>query len=64
MNPYRLIIPLGIAGYTVFFFALLTGLRIIHFAPKLHFKVHKYLGIIGFIIVTIHTAIVIYVRWG
>lgn len=62
MNLYSFIIPVGIAAYVIILFAVLTGLRIIHFTPKRHFKIHKWLGIIALIIGTIHAGIVIYIR--
>ena len=47
---------MGIAAYLMIIASFLTGMRIV----KVKFKVHRKLGIVGFIIASIHGLLMLY----
>ncbi|HNX82297.1 MAG TPA: hypothetical protein PKL77_09145 [Candidatus Omnitrophota bacterium] len=59
----KLIVPLGIAGYSCVFLAVLTGLLIFQFHLRwIKLKWHIWLGFAAFILATLHAALVIVYR--
>ncbi len=55
---YQVALYLGVAGFLMFIFSFLSGLRIIKTKPKL--RLHKRIGIIGFLVVSIHALTMMY----
>jgi len=55
---YKIVIYLGIAGLFLLLFSFLTGLRIIKTKPK--YKIHRWLGIVGFSAAAIHGFYMLY----
>ncbi len=53
---YTYMIYVGIVAYLILFFVFLTGLKII----KVKYKIHKTLGITGFITATVHGLVMFY----
>jgi hypothetical protein len=55
---FRISLYLGLAGFTLFVFSFLSGLRIIK--PKSKYHLHKRVGIIGFSAIVIHALVMSY----
>jgi DMSO/TMAO reductase YedYZ heme-binding membrane subunit len=55
---YDIAIYLGILGLLMMIFSFLTGMRIIKIKPK--YKVHKRVGILGFVFALIHGCTMLY----
>jgi len=55
---YDIVIYLGILGLLMMIFSFLTGMRYIKIKPK--YKVHKRVGIVGFILALIHGCTMLY----
>jgi hypothetical protein len=59
MNPYRLILPLGLLTFALLLTTVLMGARII----KVKIKVHKVFGILTFISAVTHGSLAIYLNY-
>jgi hypothetical protein len=59
MNPYQLILPLGLLTFTLLLITVLIGTRII----KVKFKYHKLFGILTFISALIHGTLAVYLNY-
>lgn len=57
-NIYDISVYLGILGFLIFTFSFLTGMRFIKPNPK--YRVHKRIGIIGFIAMFIHGSVMLF----
>jgi DMSO/TMAO reductase YedYZ heme-binding membrane subunit len=55
---YDIVIYLGILGLLMMIFSFLTGMRYIKIKPK--YKVHKRVGVVGFIFAMIHGFTMLY----
>jgi len=54
----KVAVYVGILGFLMVIFSFLSGLRI--FKPKPKYKLHKRIGIIGFIALSIHALTMLY----
>jgi hypothetical protein len=45
IHSIQIVATMGVIMFLMFTFQLLTGLRVIKFKPKIHFKIHKVNGI-------------------
>lgn len=55
---YNISLYLGIAGFILFLFSFLTGLRIIKVKAK--YRLHKRVGVVGFMAVCVHGLVMCY----
>ena len=59
MNPYQLILPLGLTTFTLMLITVLIGTRVL----KLKIKYHKLFGKLTFIVAIIHGSLAIYLNY-
>lgn len=59
MNPYRLILPLGLLTFSLLLMTILIGTRIV----KLKFKYHKVFALLTFISAITHGTLAIYLNY-
>ncbi len=59
MNPYKLILPLGLLTFALLLTTVLMGARVI----KVKIKVHKVFGILTFISALTHGSLAIYLNY-
>lgn len=58
---YDISLYLGITGFLLFLISFLSGLRYIKVSPK--YKLHKRIGIIGTIAMSIHACVMLFFRY-
>lgn len=58
---YEIIVYVGILGLLMMIFSFLTGMRYIKIKPK--YKVHKRIGILGFLFALAHGCTMLYFKF-